>query len=34
MPRLDKKLVPLLLEKLTNAGKVEKDQVKYVVHRV
>lgn len=31
---LDKSLVPLLLEKLTNAGKVDKDEVKYVTHRV
>jgi acetate kinase len=31
---VDKSLVPLLLEKLTNAGKVDKDAVKYVTHRV
>lgn len=30
----DKSLVPLLLNKLTSAGKVSKDEVKYVVHRV
>jgi acetate kinase len=30
----DKTLVPLLLEKLTGAGKVDKDEVKYVTHRV
>lgn len=30
----DKSLVPLLLEKLTSAGKVEKSQIKYVTHRV
>jgi hypothetical protein len=31
---VDKSLVPLLLEKLTNAGTVDKDEVKYVTHRV
>lgn len=30
----DQSLVPLLLEKLTRAGKVDKDEVKYVTHRV
>jgi acetate kinase len=30
----DQSLVPLLLEKLTSAGKVDKDEVKYVTHRV
>jgi hypothetical protein len=32
--RIDKSLVPLLLDKLTSAGKVDKDEVKYVTHRV
>jgi len=32
--RIDKSLVPLLLDKLTRAGKVDKDEVKYVTHRV
>ena len=31
---VDKSLVPLLLEKLTSAGKVDKSQIKYVTHRV
>lgn len=31
---IDKSLVPLLLEKLTSAGKVDRSQIKYVTHRV